>query len=163
MRSQHSGMALISSMMLMGFLTIVGAALLSSTVIDSKIGMNYRVNLQRVYLAEAGIAAAQEMLRSAVEAKITASTSDAIDTLAEGISEVLKDYDGVDGLMSSSLDVDTLLDTSLTDDVRFADTVSLSAGARQSEPTRCFSETIQPMGRHRTPTRTKSSRLFRSV
>ena len=128
MRSQHSGMALISSMMLMGFLTIVGAALLSSTVIDSKIGMNYRVNLQRVYLAEAGIAAAQEMLRSAVEAKITASTSDAIDTLAEGISEVLKDYDGVDGLMSSSLDVDTLLDTSLTDDVRFADTVSLSAG-----------------------------------
>ncbi len=129
MRSQDNGMALIISMMLMAFLTVVGAALLSSTVIDSKIGTNYRVNVQRVYLAEAGIAAAQEMLRSAVEAKITASTSDAIDTLAEGISEVLKDYDGADGLMSDSLDVETLLDTSSTDDVRFADTVSLPAGA----------------------------------
>ena len=80
MRSRCSGMALISSMMLMAFLTIIGAALLSNTIVDSKIGTNYRINLQRVYLAEAGIAAAQEMLRSAVEAKITASPSDSIDT-----------------------------------------------------------------------------------
>ena len=129
MVKSQRGMALITSLMLLAFLTIVGGALLSTATVDMQIGMNYRTNTQLLFVAEAGIEAAREALRSAVEVKINASAVDAIDTLAEGITEVLKDYDGTDTLMSTSLDVDMLMNSGLTNDIRFADTVAVTSGA----------------------------------
>ena len=61
MKSQR-GMALITSLMLLAFLTIVGGALLSSTTVDMRIGMNYRTNAQLLFVTEAGIEAARETL-----------------------------------------------------------------------------------------------------
>ena len=63
MKSQK-GMALITALMLLAFLTIIGGALLTSTTIDVKIGANYKTNTQLLFLAEAGIEAARETLRA---------------------------------------------------------------------------------------------------
>lgn len=125
----QKGMALITALMLLSFLTIVGAALLSSTTVDMRIGMNYRTNAQLLFVAEAGIEAARESLRSAVETKINASAVDAIDTLPEGITEVLKDFDGTDTAFSSSVDVDTLLALTAAVEPRYADAVAVTSGA----------------------------------
>ena len=125
--ASQSGMALITALMLLAFLTIVGGALLSSTTVDMRIGMNYRTNAQLLFVAEAGIEAARESLRSAVEAKINASSADAINTLPEGITEVLKDYDGTDTVFSSSVDVDTLLALTAAVEPRYADAVAVTS------------------------------------
>ena len=125
--ASQNGMALITALMLLAFLTIVGGALLSSTTVDMRIGMNYRTNAQLLFVAEAGIEAARESLRSAVEAKINASAVDAIDTLPEGISEMLKDYDGSDTAFSTSVDVDTLLALSTAVEPRYADAVAVTS------------------------------------
>ncbi len=122
-------MALITALMPLSFLTIVGGALLSSTTVDMRIGMNYRTNAQLLMLTESGIEAARESFRSDVEAKIDADASDTIDTLSEGITEVLKDLDGTDALLSASLDVDTLMDATATEDIRYGDSIPLLAGA----------------------------------
>jgi len=58
----QKGMALITALMLLAFLTIIGGALLTSTTIDVKIGANYKTNTQLLFLAEAGIEAARETL-----------------------------------------------------------------------------------------------------
>ena len=62
MRSQR-GMALITALMLLAFLTVVGGALLSSTTVDLKIADNYKTNAQLLFLTEAGLDAARETLR----------------------------------------------------------------------------------------------------
>ncbi len=60
----QKGMALITALMLLAFLTIIGGALLTATTIDVKIGNNYKTNTQLLFLAEAGIEAARETLRA---------------------------------------------------------------------------------------------------
>ena len=62
------GMALITALILLSFLTIVGAALLTSTTVDVKIADNYKVNTQLLFLAEAGIDAGREALRGSANA-----------------------------------------------------------------------------------------------
>jgi hypothetical protein len=120
-------MALITALMLLAFLTIVGGAFLSSTTVDMRIGMNYRTNAQLLFVAEAGIEAARESLRSAVEAKINANSADAINTLPEGITGVLKNFDGSDTAFSSSVDVDTLLALTAAVEPLYADAVAVTS------------------------------------
>lgn len=91
------GMALITALMLLSFLTIVGAALLSSTTVDLKIANNYKTNTQLLFLAESGISAGRAALR------------DSSDDLSTDLGEL-----AVDGAMSTSRVLATLL---LTDDL----------------------------------------------
>ena len=124
------GIALVTALMLLSMMTLIGGALLSSTTVDTRISDNYRTNTQLIFLAEAGIEDARESLRLAVEAKITASAVDAIVTLSDGITAVLQDFDGADGAMATSVDPTVLLNTGVTDDVRYRDAVALVAGGQ---------------------------------
>ncbi len=92
----QNGMALITALMLLAFLTIVGGALLTSTTIDVKIGDNYKTNTQLLFLAEAGIEAARETLRA------SANTLD-VDLLAAA--------GGTANDLATSTDLTTLLAT----------------------------------------------------
>jgi hypothetical protein len=127
-RPSERGLAMITAIMILSFLTIVGAAMLGATRVDVMVTDNYRTHTQLQYLVESGIEAARDKLRIDVEAKIDASTADSIDTLDEGISAVLSDLDGADGLLSTSLDADTLLDSGMTDDVPYLNAVSVVVG-----------------------------------
>jgi hypothetical protein len=87
------GMALITALLILSFLTVVGGAMLSSSRIDVLIADNYRTNIQLQFLAEAGIEAEREALR--------ASSND--------LSDDLDTFAGVDNTLSTSLDLTTLL------------------------------------------------------
>ena len=92
LRSQ-SGLALITALLILSFLSIIGGALLGSTTVDVRIAYNYRTNTQLLFLAEAGIEAGREALRN------SANTVDT-DLVAAA---------GVDAVISTSLDLTTLL------------------------------------------------------
>ncbi len=94
MRSQR-GMALITALMLLAFLTVVGGALLSSTTVDLKIADNYKTNAQLLFLTEAGLDAARETLRVSANDLTT-------DMVAAA---------GTDTTLSASMDLATLLAT----------------------------------------------------
>jgi len=117
-RKQHSerGLAMVTSLMVLSFLTVIGAAMLASTNVDVRITDNYRTNTQLLFLAEAGFEAAREQLRVDVEAKIKASSADSIETLEDGITAVFQDYDGADGVFSTSIDPAAL---AASDDVAY--------------------------------------------
>lgn len=87
------GLALITALLILSFLTIIGGALLSSTMVDVRIGDNYRTNTQLLFLAEAGIEAARERLR----------------TSANELTYELTRAAGADGVLSTSLDLATLV------------------------------------------------------
>jgi Tfp pilus assembly protein PilX len=58
------GVALILALLILSFLSVIGGALLTNTTIDIWIGDNYKSATQSLYLAEAGIDEARELLRS---------------------------------------------------------------------------------------------------
>lgn len=89
----ESGLALITALLILSFLTILGSALLSSTTVDVRIADNYRTNTQLLFLAEAGIEAGREQLR----------------TSANALSADLVTAAGADGNLSTSVDLDTLV------------------------------------------------------
>ena len=89
----ESGLALITALLILSFLTILGSALLSSTTVDVRIADNYRTNTQLLFLAEAGIEAAREQLR----------------TSANALSADLVTAAGADGNLSTSVELDTLV------------------------------------------------------
>jgi hypothetical protein len=89
-----SGMALVTSLLILSFLTVVGAAMLSSSRIDVLIADNYRTNTQLTFLAEAGLDSGRESLRTSAN-----------DTL----SEDLDDAAGGDNTLNTSLDRSALL------------------------------------------------------
>ena len=91
------GLALITALLVLSFLTIIGAALLTTTTIDVRISDNYRTSTQLQFLAEAGIEAARETLRVS----------------GNSISTDLGIAAGVDGALASTQDLTALL---LTDD-----------------------------------------------
>ena len=62
MRSD-SGLALISALLLLAFLTLVGGAFLSTATVDTMIAGNYAVHARLQFLAEGGIEEAREALR----------------------------------------------------------------------------------------------------
>ena len=76
MRSER-GVALITALLILSFLTILGAGMLTSTTVDTRISANYRTNMQLLFLTEAGLEAGRESLRNLVEAKIDADVSTA--------------------------------------------------------------------------------------
>ena len=91
--SIESGLALITALMALGFLTILGGALLTMIQIDTRISHNYVTRTQAHYLAEAGIEVARETLRSS----------------ARGLSANLTAAAGADGMLSTSRNLAALL------------------------------------------------------
>src|SRR5215510_4957611 len=100
MNSSH-GAALITALMMLFLLAALGGALLSSITLDVWIGDNHRSAMQSLYLAEAGIEEAREALRT--------STS--------RLSQLLAVASGPDRVISTSRDLQALLDS--TDDDAF--------------------------------------------
>src|SRR5262245_57824302 len=58
------GVALIIALMFLSFLTILGGALLTTTMIDIRVSDNYTTAAQTLYLAEAGMDQSRAMLRT---------------------------------------------------------------------------------------------------
>ena len=61
---RNRGVALILALLVLSFLTILGGALLTTSTIDIWISDNYKSATQTLYLAEAGIDDAREILRT---------------------------------------------------------------------------------------------------
>ena len=91
--ASERGMALLTALLIMSFLTILGGALLSSTTLDVRIADNYRTRTQLIFLAEAGIEAGREALRVSVN-----DLDDDLTTAA-----------GDDAVLATILDLATLL------------------------------------------------------
>src|SRR5439155_7498293 len=87
------GVALILALLVLSFISIVGGALLTAQTIDIWITDNYKTAIQSLYLAEAGIDDAREVLR----------TSTATPT------QLLTSAVGLDGQLLTSADLATLL------------------------------------------------------
>ena len=88
-------MALLTALLVLTFLTVLGAALLSTATIETKISDNYRTNTQLLFLTEAGIEFARETLR----------------TSANDLSTDLATAAGTDATLSTSTSLTTLLAT----------------------------------------------------
>ena len=104
-----SGMALITALLVISFLTLIGGALLTSTTLDIRISENYRTHTNLQYLTEGGLEEVREALR------VTAQVST--------LSAVLMTAAGGDGMLSSATDLATL---QASDDVAFADNATLT-------------------------------------
>ena len=89
------GIALILALLVLSFLTVIGGALLITAAIDLWISDNYKSATQNLYLAEAGIDQAREILR------VSGSTPTQLLTAAAG----------ADGQLSTAVDLGTLLAT----------------------------------------------------
>src|SRR5262245_10933588 len=61
---RNRGVALILALLVLSFLTVLGGALLTTSTIDIWISDNYKSATQSLYLAEAGIEDARELLRT---------------------------------------------------------------------------------------------------
>jgi Tfp pilus assembly protein PilX len=59
----NRGVALILALLALSFLTVLGGALLTNATVDVWISDNYKRSIQSLYLAEAGIDDARELLR----------------------------------------------------------------------------------------------------
>ena len=87
------GSALILALLMLTFLMVLGCALLTSVTLDVAIGENYRSETQLLYLAEAGIEDARQVLRDSTDP----------------LSRLLAAAAGADGVLSASQDLDALL------------------------------------------------------
>lgn len=92
MTSQR-GVALILALMVLAFLTVLGGALLTTSMIDIRISDNYKTGVQSLYLAEAGIDQARELLRAS----------------ASSPTQLLTAAAGRDGVISVTRDLASLL------------------------------------------------------
>ena len=61
---KNRGVALILALLVLSFLTVLGGALLTTSTIDIWISDNYKSTTQTLYIAEAGIAHARDLLRT---------------------------------------------------------------------------------------------------
>jgi Tfp pilus assembly protein PilX len=61
---QDRGVALILALLVLSFLTVIGSALLTTSAIDIWISDNYKTATQSLYLAEAGISQARELIHA---------------------------------------------------------------------------------------------------
>jgi hypothetical protein len=87
------GVALILALLVLSFITIIGSAFLTTAAIDLWISDNYKSATQSLYMAEAGIDQAREILRT------SASTP----------TQLLAAAAGADGQLLTSVDLTTLL------------------------------------------------------
>jgi Tfp pilus assembly protein PilX len=104
------GSALILALLMLTFLMVLGCALLTSVTLDVAIGENYRSETQLLYLAEAGIEDARQVLRDSTVP----------------LSSLLAAAAGADGVLSASQDLDALLNN--TDDIPLLNGGSRTAG-----------------------------------
>jgi Tfp pilus assembly protein PilX len=58
------GVALILALLVLSFLTVIGSALLTTSAIDTWISDNYKTATQSLYVAEAGISHARELIHT---------------------------------------------------------------------------------------------------
>jgi Tfp pilus assembly protein PilX len=86
MTSQR-GVALILALMVLAFLTVVGGALLTTTIIDIRISDNFATSVQSLYTSETGIELAREFLRT------TTNSPTQLLTTAAGIDGVIATAD----------------------------------------------------------------------
>lgn len=103
--ASERGVALILALMVLAFLTVLGGALLTTSTIDIRISDNYKTGVQSLYLAEAGIDEARELLR------VSASSPTQLLTVAAGSN----------GVISAARDLVSLL---ASDDQPFIPSVS---------------------------------------
>ncbi len=89
----NRGVALILALLVLSFLTILGGALLATSIIDVWISDNYKSATQNLYLTEAGIDQARELLR----------------TTPASPAQLLASAAGSDGRLSTSTDLAALL------------------------------------------------------
>ncbi|HEY2381301.1 MAG TPA: PilX N-terminal domain-containing pilus assembly protein [Terriglobia bacterium] len=61
---RERGVALILALLVLSFLTILGSALLTTSTIDIWISDNYKTSTENLYIAEAGIDNARQLLRT---------------------------------------------------------------------------------------------------
>src|SRR5262250_3834215 len=94
---RNRGVALILALLVLSFLTVVGGALLTTSTIDIWISDNYKSATQSVYLAEAGIEDARELLR------VSGHTTTELMTIAAGIDRQLTTNDDVPLILSRRL------------------------------------------------------------
>jgi Tfp pilus assembly protein PilX len=87
------GVALILALLVLSFLTILGGALLTTSTIDIWISDNYKTSTENLYLAEAGVDHAREILRNSSQTP----------------SDLLALAAGLDHRLSTSTDLETLL------------------------------------------------------
>src|SRR3989454_1939894 len=87
------GVALIFALLVLSFIPIVGGPLLTTTTIDIWISDNHKTAIQSLYLAEAGLDQAREILRTSPSAT----------------TELLTSAAGLDGQLLASMDLATLL------------------------------------------------------
>lgn len=90
---RDGGFALILALLVLSFITIVGGALLTTATIDIWISDNHRTAIQSLYLAEAGIEHAREVLRTSISTPTQLLTSAA----------------GADGQLLTSVDLPMLI------------------------------------------------------
>src|SRR5262245_1377566 len=91
------GVALILALLVLSFLTVLGSALLTTSTIDIWISDNYKHTTQSLYLAEAGIDHAREVLRTSGHPMTELLTS------AAGPDHILQTADDVPLIPSSQL------------------------------------------------------------
>jgi hypothetical protein len=91
--NSERGIALVLALLFLSFLTILGAALLTTSTIDIWISNNYKTNMQGLYLTEAGIDHARETLRNSPNSP----------------TQLLTTAAGAGGTLSVSTDLTTLL------------------------------------------------------
>jgi Tfp pilus assembly protein PilX len=96
---KNRGVALILTLLVLSFLTVLGGALLTASTIDIWIGDNYKSATQSVYLAEAGIEDARELLR----------------TLGQTPTELLSMSAGIDRQVATSDDLPLIPSRKLVD------------------------------------------------
>lgn len=94
-RLHERGIALLTSMMILLFLTLAGAAVISSSRVDVQVATNYRTGVRSLFLAEAGIEAGRQALR------VSGNTP----------GENLVIAAGSDGVLGTSRDLTTMLAT----------------------------------------------------
>lgn len=87
------GVALILALLVLSFLAIVGGALLTTSTIDIWISDNYKTSTENLYLAEAGVDHARQILRNSSQTP----------------SQLLALAAGPDHILSASTDLATLL------------------------------------------------------
>src|SRR5262245_6334330 len=89
---KKKGAALIMSLMVLIMFSLPGAALMSMAAMETEIADNYKINSQVLYLTEAGIDQARESLR----------------TSPNTVTQILTTAAGIDGALSTSIDLATL-------------------------------------------------------
>jgi len=94
---KNRGVALILTLLVLSFLSVLGGALLAASTIDTWIGDNYKTATQSVYLAEAGIEDARELLRT------SGRTSTDMLNMSAGIDRQLATSDDVPLIPSRKL------------------------------------------------------------